>query len=152
MTRRGELAEQIGSSFGRLHYEFLTPLIGRIIYLLEQQNKIEGMPKIDGRQIKVRSVSPLARGMNQEEIQNLAGFQQALLGTVGPQMAGLYVNTDKVVDKIAKNFEIDSELLTTEKERQQKIQQMGQSMAQAEEAQPGGADKVMSLVAGAQGG
>lgn len=141
-VRTSQLAEVMGSSFGRMQYEFVVPLIRRISYLLKQAGEIE-LPRVNGREIAVMATSPLARGMKFEEVQNMTNFYGTIAQMVGPEAVKTYVKTDKMVERMAKNFEVPADILTTEEERVEAATQMGEAMGQAEQLSPGsGADVI----------
>ena len=143
-VRANQLAEVMGSSFGRMQYEFVVPLIRRIVYLLKQAGEIE-MPRVNGREIAVQPTSPLARGMKFEEVQNMTNFYGTVAQMVGPEAAKSYVHTDKMVSRLAENFEVPADILTTEDERIQGAKQMGEAIGQAEQIAPGSGADVVDL-------
>ena len=57
--RMADLSRKIGSAFGRLQAEMVQPVLQRVVYILKKQGRIE-MPTVNGREVKIRSVSPLA--------------------------------------------------------------------------------------------
>ena len=65
--RMADLSRQIGSAFGRLQSELVQPVLQRVIYILKKQGRIE-IPTVNGRQVKVRSVSPLSQGQAKQDI------------------------------------------------------------------------------------
>ena len=140
--RGGNLAQRMGSSYGRLYYEFVTPVVQRTLFLLKKAGKIE-IPKINGREVQVVSTSPLARGMKIDRIQNITGFYSTVAQTLGPQRASLFIKDKELVDELAENFEVPGEMLTTKEERAQAAAQLGQAAAQAEETAPGGAEQLL---------
>ena len=150
-VRTNALAEVMGSSFGRLQYEFITPLIQRVIYLLKQQGKID-VPKINGREVAIAATSPLARGMKFEQIQNMTNFYGTVAQMYGPQQAQLYVKPDEMVSELAGHFEVPSKILTTAAEREQGAAQLGEAIGQAEAAQPGAGGQVVDLMSQITGG
>jgi hypothetical protein len=149
--RTNRLAEVMGSSFGRLQYEYVTPLIKRIVYLLKQQGKIE-IPRINGREVGIVATSPLARGMKIEQVQNITNFYGTLQQLMGPQQAALYVKPDKMVNRLGSDFDVPADILTTEAERAAAAKQMGEAMGAAEAAQPGGGQQVIDMASQLGGG
>ena len=149
--RTNRLAEVMGSSFGRLQYEYVTPLVKRVVYLLKKAGKIE-IPRINGREIGIVATSPLARGMKIEQVQNMTNFYGTVAQLLGPQKAAMFVKDSEMVAKLGENFDVPAEILTTEQERQQAAQQIGQAAAQAEEATEGGGAQVIDLASQLGGG
>jgi len=140
--RTNQIAEVMGSSYGRIQYEFVVPLIRRIVFLLKASGDIE-MPRVNGREISVSPTSPLARGMKFEQVQNITNFYGTVAQMLGPERANIYVNADKIVQHMADNFEIPADMLTTEDERVKGAQALGQAAGMAEQQSPGsGADVI----------
>lgn len=149
--RTNSLAEVMGSAFGRIQYEFVTPLIKRVIYLLKKQGRIE-IPRINGREVEIVATSPLARGMKIEQVQNMTNFYGTIAQLLGQQQAQMYVKTDKMVNQLGENFDVPAEILTTEAERKKAAQDMGQAVAAAENMQEGGGAQVIDLATKLGGG
>ena len=57
--RMADLSRRIGSAFGRLQAELVQPVLQRVVYILKKQGRMNYT--INGREVKVRSVSPLHR-------------------------------------------------------------------------------------------
>ena len=69
--RMADLSRRIGSAFGRLQAELVQPVLQRVVYILKKQGRIE-LPTINGREVKVRSVSPLAQAQANQDITSVA--------------------------------------------------------------------------------
>ena len=68
--RMADLSRQIGSAFGRLQAELVNPVLQRVVYILKKQGRIK-IPVINGREIKIKSSSPLAQAQHQQDVANL---------------------------------------------------------------------------------
>jgi hypothetical protein len=131
--RQQNLAKRIGSSFGRLQHELITPLIDRILFIL---NEWELLPTLgdeviaDGIFVGVQYQSPLAMAQSQESLVSIQQFVQFLAGTFGPQMAMTLLQSDKLIKHVAgllgisEDIQLSSEQLETIKN---KIGQLGQA-------------------------
>ena len=126
--RMADLSRQIGSSFGRLQSEFVIPVLRRVIRLLKEQGRIE-LPMINGREVKVQAISPLARSQYQQDISDINRFHEIIGTTFGPQVLNLIVNQNAVAKHIGSLMNIPEKLLRSSEEQQQLAQQM-QQMAQ----------------------
>ena len=131
--RISTLATQMGASFGRLITEALLPIVQRVLYIMDQQNLIDLPLKIDGQEVKIVPVSPLARAQNEDELGALMQFMQVAqnIGPVG-QMA---LNQDRALAYIADRLGVPMEVMNTDEERQEMMMQM-QEMMQQQAAQP----------------
>jgi len=126
--RMADLSRQIGSSFGRLQSEFVIPVLRRVIRILKEQGRIE-LPMINGREVKVQAISPLARSQYQQDISDINRFHEIIGTTFGPQVLNLIVNQNAVAKHIGSLMNIPEKLLRSSDEQMELAQQM-QQMAQ----------------------
>lgn len=124
--RQRELATNLGSAFGRLMTEIMIPLVSRTLYVLDRQGFIRMPLKVNGVQVKVVPVSPLAEAPKMEEVNQLLNFMQ-IANAMGP-MGQTLLNIPEMVDFIAEKMGIDARLLNTPEEQQAMMQQMQQAM------------------------
>ena len=134
--RMADLSRQIGSSFGRLQSEFVIPLLRRVIRILKDQGRIE-LPIINGREVKVNAVSPLARAQYQQDISDINRFHEIIGTTFGPQVLNLIVKQNEVAKHIGNLMNIPEKLLRSETEQEELAQQMQQMQQQAQQGQLG---------------
>ncbi len=123
--RMADLSRQIGSSFGRLQSEFITPLIRRVIYILKKQGRIE-IPSIDNKEIKIIPESPLSRAQHEQDISDLNRFNATLGQTFGPEVLNLIVKQEEVARYLAEKMNLPEKLIRDSAEQQQVVQQMQQ--------------------------
>jgi len=126
--RMADLSRQIGSSFGRLQSEFVTPLLRRVIRILSKQGRIQ-IPKIDNREVTVISQSPLAQAQHQQDVAVVNNFNAILAQTFGPQILNMIVKQDEVARYLAEKLGLPEKLIRGPEEQQQMIQEL-QNMAQ----------------------
>ena len=113
-----DLSRRIGSAFGRLQAEMVAPILQRVVFILKKQGRIE-LPTINGREVKVRSVSPLAQAQANQDISSVARYLQMVGGTFGPEILNLLVKSDDVAVYLAKKFGVPDSLVRDGVERQQ---------------------------------
>ena len=119
--RMADLSRRIGSAFGRLQAEMVQPVLQRVVYILKKQGRIE-MPVINGREVKVRSVSPLAQAQANQDISSVARYLQLVGGTFGPEVLNLLINSEDTALYLAKKFGVPDTLVRDSVERQQLLQ------------------------------
>ena len=127
--RMADLSRQIGSAFGRLQAEFINPILRRVLYILKKQGRIE-IPTVNGREVQVRSTSPLAQAQAFEDVNAVNRFLELVQTRFGPQMVNLYVKGDLTTQYLADKFGVPDSLIRNEAERAelaQNIAQMGQN-------------------------
>ena len=123
--RMADLSRRIGSAFGRLQAELVQPVLQRVVYILKKQNRIE-LPTVNGRQVKIRSVSPLSQAQANQDISSMARFLQTVGGTFGPEMLNILINSEESAAYLAKKFGVPDNLVRDKIERDQMIQQIQQ--------------------------
>ena len=126
--RMADLSRQIGSSFGRLQAEFVTPLLRRVIRILSKQGRIE-IPKVDNREVKIIATSPLSQSQHQQDIAVVNNFNAILAQTFGPQILNMIVKQDEVARYLAEKLGLPEKLIRDPQEQQALIQEL-QNMAQ----------------------
>ena len=101
--RMADLSRRIGSAFGRLQAELVQPVLQRVVYILKKQGRIE-LPTINGREVKVRSVSPLAQAQANQDITSVARFLELVQGRFGPEITNILINSEETAVYLAKKF------------------------------------------------
>jgi hypothetical protein len=132
--RQRELASNLGSAFGRLMTEIMTPLVSRVLFVLDRQGLINMPLKVNGVEVKVTSVSPLAEAPKMEEVNQLLNFMQ-IANSMGP-MGQTIINVQESISFIARKMGIDERLLNTPEEQQMMMQQMQQAMMEQQQPMP----------------
>ena len=136
--RQQDLAKRIGSAFGRLQYELITPLINRILYVLDEQDIIDlNNFIVDGNVIQIEHKSPLSAAQNEQEFYGNQRLVETLMQNFGPQIAGLVVNPMEFAKRAVELLGTDMTILNSEEQMQQ-IQQVVAQILAAQQAQAGG--------------
>jgi hypothetical protein len=131
--RMADLSRRIGAAFGRLQVELVQPVLQRVIYILKKQGRIE-VPTVNGREVKIKSISPLAQAQSNQDISSVSRFLELAQGAFGPEAMNILINTEETAAYLAKKFGVPDILIRDEKEREQMVamlQQMQQAQAQA---------------------
>ena len=129
--RMADLSRRVGSAFGRLQAELVQPVLQRVIYILKKQGRIE-VPSVNGREVKIRSVSPLAQAQANQDISSVARYLELVGGVFGPEMLQLLIDGEKTAVHLAKKFGVPESLIRDEEQRKQ-IAAMAQQMAQQQQ-------------------
>ena len=130
--RMADLSRRIGSAFGRLQAEMVQPILQRVVYILKKQGRIE-VPTLNGREVKVRSVSPLAQAQANQDITAVSRYLQMVGGTFGTEILNLLIKSEDVAVYLAKKFGVPDSLVRDGVEREallQAAQQMQQQQQQ----------------------
>ena len=135
--RMADLSRRIGSAFGRLQAELVQPVLQRVVYILKKQGRIE-IPTLNGRQVKVRSVSPLSQAQANQDISSVNRFLEVVQTRLGPDLVNILINSEQVATYLAKKFGVPDNLIRDLEERKQIIefaQQLQQRQATMQQGQ-----------------
>lgn len=135
--RSAELANNLGSAFGRLITETMMPIVSRVLSVMDERGLIELPLEVNGLQVKVSPVAPIAQAQNMGDIEKILQWVSAA-AQLGPE-GQMAVKTSAIVDHVADKMGIPAELRTTPAEREQMMQQAmqaAQMAAQAEQGEP----------------
>ena len=136
VERMKELSQNLGAAFGRLITETMVPIITRVLFIMDEKGLIQLPLKVNGLEVKVVPVSPLAKAQNLEEINEVMQFFQ-IANSLGPGGVA-ELKPDAIATYIGDKLGVPSNLRTTPDEKQQIIQQSMQMFeAQAASAMQG---------------
>jgi len=144
VERMKELAQNLGSAFGRLINETMIPVTAKILEVMDERGLIDMPLRVNGLEVKVTPVAPLAMAQNMEEVNSIMQYMQISqgLGTDGQ----LVIKTDVLVDYLADKLGVPASVRNTAAERavlmeemrnQQQQQAIGQAMMMQAQAQGG---------------
>lgn len=146
VERMKELAQNLGSAFGRLVNETMIPLTAKILEVMDERGLIDLPLRVNGLEVKVTPVSPLAQAQAMEEVNAIMQFLQMsqAFGSDG----ALALKMDEVVDYVAdklgvpslvRNTKVERAVLMEEMQNQQRnalaMQAVGQGQAMATQQQ-----------------
>ena len=133
--RTRELATNLGSAFGRLINETMIPIVTRILYVMDTQGLIDLPLRVNGQEVKVGPVSPLAQAQKLQEVNDAMQYAQIAM-SMGVQGAAT-VSVQRLLEFVADRMGVDSKILATGEEQMQFMQAMQQQAAQAQMAEQG---------------
>ncbi len=127
VERMKELAQNMGAAFGRLITETMVPIIRRTLFIMDEKGLIQLPLKIDGLEVKVVPISPLAKAQNLDEVNEVMQFFQ-IANALGP--GGMAeIKPDAIAAFVGDKLGIPASLRNSEEEKQE-IQQQAMAMAQ----------------------
>jgi hypothetical protein len=127
VERMKELAQNMGAAFGRLITETMVPIIRRTLFIMDQKGMIQLPLKVNGLQVKVTPVSPLAKAQNLDEVNEVMQFFQ-IANALGPGGVA-ELKPDAIATFVGDKLGIPSELRTSPQEKEAIIQQSMQMMS-----------------------
>ena len=131
--RTRELATNLGSAFGRLINETMIPIVTRILYIMDQQGLIELPLRVNGLEVKVTPVAPLAQAQKLQEVSDVMQYAQ-IASSMGPQGQAT-LSIPKILEFVADRMGIDRNILASPEEQQMFLQAMQQQMMMEQQAQ-----------------
>ena len=112
----------------------VQPVLQRVVYILKKQGRIE-LPTLNGRQIKVRSVSPLAQSQANADITAIARWLELIQTRFGPEIVNLLINSEETAAHLAKKFGVPDLLIRDVEERKQLVAMAQQIAMQQQQMQ-----------------
>ena len=112
-----ELSVNLGSSFGRILSEAMIPIVKRSLQIMHENGLITLPLRVNGLEVKVVPVSPLAMAQNMDDVQDVMQWVSiaSQLGPSGIATAKMDAISDYVADKIG----VPMTLRTSDEERQE---------------------------------
>jgi hypothetical protein len=111
----------------------MVPIVSRVLFVLDQQGLIDLPLKVNGVEVKVTPVSPLAQAQKLQEINDIVQYMQ-IANSMGPQGQAT-IAVPKVLEFIAERLGIDQNVLNSPEEQMAIMQQMAQMQQQMEQPQ-----------------
>lgn len=143
VERMKELAQNLGSAFGRLINETMIPLVTKILEVMDERGLIRMPLRVNGLEIKVTPVAPLAMAQNMEEVNAILQYAQLMQGFGADGQLALkndavvdYVGDKLGVPAVVRNDATERAVLLEEAQAQQQQQAMAMQMAAMQQAQP----------------
>jgi len=144
VERMKELAQNLGSAFGRLINETMIPLTAKILEVMYERGLIDMPLRVNGLEVKVVPVAPLAQAQNQEEIGAILNYAQ-LMQNLGPD-GQLALKMDALVDYLGdklgvpmsvRNNRAERAVMMEEANNQQQMAAMAQMQMMQQQQQQG---------------
>jgi hypothetical protein len=142
VERMKELSQNLGSAFGRLINETMIPLVSKTLQVMDERGLIDLPLRVNGLEVRVSPIAPLAMAQNMEDVTNTMQFVQmaAQLGPEG-QATPKY---GEIIDFIADKLGVPTRLRASAEERQFNLEQAAQQAQQLAQENPEVAAEVVS--------
>jgi len=143
VERMKELALNLGSAFGRLFNETMIPVVTKILEVMDERGLIDLPLRVNGLEVKVTPVAPLAMAQNMEEVNSIMQYAQ-IVQAFGAEGA-MALKTGALVDYLGDKLGVPAAVRNSAAERafmleeQRKQQEAAMAMQMAAmQQQPGG--------------
>jgi hypothetical protein len=134
VERMKELSQNLGSAFGRLINETMIPIVSKTLQVMDERGLIDLPLRVNGLEVRVAPVSPLAMAQNMDEVANTMQFVQ-LASQMGPEGQATPRYGD-IVDYIGDKLGVPSRLRVSPDERAFNLQQAAQQAQQVAQENP----------------
>lgn len=130
-ARLKELAEEIGSAFGRLMFEFVQPFVQRVLGIMDRAGLLAdiGPVKITGYLVQIRVTSPLARLQNAQDVEAVLNWLAAI-GQLGPELVALGAKVEDLPAWLGTKLGVPAELIRDEGEKDELKKMVASMVAQ----------------------
>jgi len=135
VQRMKELSQNLGSAYGRLITEAMTPIVRRVLSVMDERGIIDLPLEVNGLQVKIVPTSPLAQAQNMDDLEKVLQFGQ--IAQQFGQVAAVTLKQEAMIDYIAVKMGVPQELLNTPEEREMVMQEMQQAMMAQQAAAAG---------------
>jgi hypothetical protein len=131
VERMKELSQNLGSAFGRLINETMIPLVAKILEVMDERGLIDLPLRVNGLEVKVMPIAPLAMAQNMEEVNAILQYSQLMMsGQFGPD-GQLALKNEVVVDYVADKLGVPAIVRNTIEERAVLMEEAQQQAMQA---------------------
>ncbi|MAU21088.1 MAG: hypothetical protein CMH13_11210 [Martelella sp.] len=117
-------------AFGRLVHEIMPVVVPRAAEILMEWGFLSELRTVDNLLISASVRSPMAAALNADRIAAIANYHEMAIAIAGPERVRLYENQDKVMEKIADGLQIPKDMIPTEEQKQQVMQDIQNAQAQ----------------------
>lgn len=137
--RAQSIAKLLGSAYGRLQCELVAPLFERGLFIMEELGIIDLNDfTVDGTNIAIQHVSPLAQAQDQEELSAISRYAEIIANFFGPQGLMMMTNPVEFGKELARLLNVPERILPTQEQMDAIKQIFGQMVAQQMGQQGGG--------------
>ena len=130
IERMKELAQNLGSAFGRLIDEVMIPLVEITMYVLDEAGVVDFPLRINGREVKVTPVAPLAMAQHLDEVETIVNYTMMMGQLFGPE-GQVAVNESVAIDYVGDRLGVPLSIRRNATERGVKVEELQAQMAKA---------------------
>lgn len=128
--RAQSIAKLLGSAYGRMQCEAVAELFIRGLYILEEFGLVNLNDfTVDGVNIAIQHVSPLAMAQDQEELTAMSRYAEIVAGFFGPQGLMTMTNPVEFAKELARLLHVKEAILPTQEQMDAVKQLAGQALA-----------------------
>lgn len=130
ILRNQEFLKSSGASIGRMKTELIEPIVDAGVDILIDRGKMPEI-KVDGKDVTIKQISPLAQAEDQEQFQNTQLWLSAMAQFVPQEVMALKVKVENLPKAFQEQLGTDPSLIRSEAETQDVAKQV-QASAQTQ--------------------
>jgi len=115
IRRHQDNLNRTGTNMGRLFNEYIQPMVKACISILKSRGKLDKAFVVDGRKVRIKMVSPLAKQKELEDFQNSQVWYEAIQ-QLPPEIAMIAVKQHLLPTYWAEKLSISLDLVNTQKD------------------------------------
>lgn len=115
VIRMQEFLKESGASIGRLKTELVNPLVAAIVDILIQRGKMAEL-KVDGKDVNIKNISPLAQAEDLESFQNTQLWLTTLAQFMPPEVLALKVKIEDLPKVFQEQLGTNPDLIRSDDE------------------------------------
>jgi hypothetical protein len=128
-----ELEDALGGVYSILTQEFQLPLVNRIMFQMERQNRLPKLPEDMVRPSIITGMEALGRG---HDLNRLLAFGRIVGDTLGPEVFAATINPHDFIKRVGTNLGIDMDGLVKSPQQLAQEQQRAQMQALIQQLGP----------------
>jgi hypothetical protein len=142
-ARQQNAVKRNAAAFTRMESELVNPIVTKSAYLLNEHGMLPDINisgqnmefKIDNQKIGIEFASPLDAVQKEKDLRSMMTFYQSISGLFGPTAVMAVTDIAKLPQLLAEKLDIPLELVKSETEVKQILQQLQQAAQQQQQAQ-----------------
>lgn len=138
-SRLAEIARDLSAPGSRIVHECLVHHVNRTIHIFEKQGILDAIGmRVDGKMLRLIVRSPLLRGQDQIELNELMQWGAQMDGLFGPNTAGMTLKRETTIPYLAKRNGVPMSLIRSDEEIKAQMAQAQAGMQAAQATSPAG--------------
>jgi hypothetical protein len=128
------LNQDIGGVFGRLTLEIVSPLVQRVIDILEGQRRLNTNIRIDQLLTQIRVIAPIAAAQQAARVNAATNWLQLMVMLFGQEAAMLFARVEELAPEMGRWMGVEERFIRSKQESGDMQKLMASAMAAGQQA------------------
>ena len=142
------LNQDIGGVFGRMTLEVVSPLVQRVIDIMEKSGKLKTNIKIDQLLTQIRVIAPIAAAQQAAKVNQVTNWLQLVSMLFGPQATMMVAKVEELAPEMGRWLGVEERFIRSKTQISDWQKMMAQMMAAGQQQQGAAAQPPPSPAAG----